>query len=99
VMANYRRDRSILVHETQYHGKGSAGYADGQFINTTWRLAPVHLKAMEDFWWQCHEDGVVCSVRTVWQHLNETFGCDTKVSNCIGILDCIRRCAREYIHC
>ena len=55
-MANYRRDRSILVHETQYHGKGSAGYADGQFINTGWWLAQVHLKATEDFRWQCHED-------------------------------------------
>ena len=29
---------------------------------------------MEEFRQQCHKDGGVCNVRTVCEHLNETFG-------------------------
>ena len=76
LMANWRLDGSILVHETQERGKGSSGYASGRYIDTARRLAPEHLKAMEEFRRQCHADGGVVSVRTVCQHLNETFGSD-----------------------
>ena len=73
LMANWRHDGSILVHETQERGKGSPGYANGTFIDTARRLAPEHLKAIEMFRRQCHADGGVCSVRTVVQHLNASF--------------------------
>ena len=81
LMANWRLDGSILVHETQERGKGSSGYADGRYIDTARRLAPEHLKAMEEFRRQCHADGGVVSVRTVCQHLNETFGSDDSDPN------------------
>ena len=65
LMANWRLDGTILVHETQERGKGSSGYVDGSFVDTARRLAPEHLKAMEEFRRTCHAEGGVCSVRTV----------------------------------
>ena len=48
LMSNWRVDQSIMVHESQTRGKGSPGYRDGTFIDTARRLAPEHLKAIED---------------------------------------------------
>ena len=76
LMANWRLDKTILVHETQERGKGSPGYANGSFVDTARRLAPAHLKAIEEFRRTCHAEGGVCSVRTVVQHLNTLFYAD-----------------------
>jgi hypothetical protein len=73
LMSNWRDDQSILVHESQTRGKGPPGYRDGTFIDTARRLAPEHLKAIEEYRRECHKNGGVCSVRTIVNHLNEKF--------------------------
>jgi len=75
LMTNWRSGdtRTILVHETKERGKGSPGYANGDFIDTARRLAPNHLKEIEEFQRASHKDGGVVCVRTITQHLNEKF--------------------------
>lgn len=75
LMANWRSGdtRTILVHETSARGKGSPGFANGDFIDTARRLSPVHLKEIEDFRRNSHAEGGVVSVRTIVQHLQEKF--------------------------
>jgi hypothetical protein len=73
LMSNWRDDQSILVHESQTRGKGSPGYRDGTYIDTARRLAPEHLKAIEEYRRELHKTGGVCSVRTIVNHLNEKF--------------------------
>ena len=74
LMANWRAEKSVLVHESQLRGKGSPGYANGDFIDTARRLSPEHLREMEAFRAKSHKEGGVVSVRTVCEHLTETFG-------------------------
>ena len=73
LMSNWRDDQSILVHESQTRGKGSPGYKNGTYIDTARRLAPEHLKAIQEYREHCHKTGGVCCVRTVVNHLNEKF--------------------------
>jgi hypothetical protein len=90
LMTNWRSGdtRTILVHETKERGKGSPGYANGDFIDTARRLAPNHLKEIEDFRRTSHAEGGVVSVRTIVQHLNEKFaGTGEKQMNAAFLTD------------